>query len=154
MSDFALSDVAELIANNSDLVDFGNAENAVDSEWIERAEKTLGLPFTPSYKAFLKEYVGGEIGGEEIYSIYGIDFKDVCGGDIVYQNLTDVKNGKAKEKQLVVSETDFGEIFYFDYSQLKDGECPIFQRLPSGNSLHYANNFYKFLCKRIEAHLN
>ncbi|MEQ0582292.1 hypothetical protein PANTOEA_11770 (plasmid) [Pantoea dispersa] len=89
MSDFALSDVAELIANNSDLVDFGSAENAV-------------------------------------YSIYGIDFKDVCGGDIVYQNLTDVKNGKAKEKQLVVGETDFGEIFYFDYSQLKEEECPIF----------------------------
>ncbi|WP_441339122.1 hypothetical protein [Pantoea sp. VS1] len=83
-----------------------------------------------------------------------MNFKDVCGGDIVYQNLTDVKNGKAKEKQLVVSETDFGEKFYFDYSQLKDEECPIFQKLPSGNSLHYANNFYEFLCKRIEAHLN
>lgn len=81
MSDFALSDVAELIANNSDLVDFRSAENAVDSE---------------------------------------------C----------------------------FGEKFYFDYSQLKDEECPIFQKLPSGNSLHYANNFYEFLCKRIEAHLN
>ncbi|CAH6635648.1 SMI1/KNR4 family protein [Pseudocitrobacter vendiensis] len=154
MSEFTLSDVAKLIANNSDLVDFGSSENAVDSKWIDQAEKILGLPFTSSYKMFLKEYVGGEIGGEEIYSIYGMDFDNVCGGDIVYQNLTDLKNGTAKQKQLVVSETDFGEIFYFDYSQFKNEECPIFQRLPSGSSLHYANNFYEFLYKRIEAHLN
>ncbi|MCK1970554.1 MULTISPECIES: SMI1/KNR4 family protein [Franconibacter] len=154
MSDYTLSDVAKLIANHSDLVDFGRAENAVDSKWINQAEKILGLPFTSSYKTFLKEYVGGEIGGEEIYSIYGVDFDSVCGGDIVYQHLTDLKNGTAKQNQLVVSETDFGETFYFDYSQFKNEECPILQRLPSGCSLHYANNFYEFLCKRIEAHLN
>lgn len=154
MNNFTLSDVAKLIAKHCDLVDFGSAENAVDSVWLERAEKALGLPLTASYKVFLKEYVGGEIGGEEIYSIYGMDFENVCGGDIVYQHLTDIKNGTAKQKQLVVSETDFGEIFYFDYSQFNNGECPILQRLPSGNSCHYADNFYEFLCKRIEAHLN
>lgn len=59
-----------------------------------------------------------------------MDFQTVCGGDIVYQHLTDIKNGTAKEKQLVVSETDFGETFYFDYSQFKEGECPMRQRLP------------------------
>ncbi|YCI82364.1 SMI1/KNR4 family protein [Enterobacteriaceae bacterium] len=154
MSDFTLSDVARLIDNNKDIVDLGSAENAVDSKWIIQAEKILGLPFTLSYKVFLEEYVGGEIGGEEIYSIYGMDFDSVCGGDIVYQHLTNLKNATVNEKQLVVSETDFGEIFYFDYTKFKHGECPIFQRLPSGNSLHYANNFYEFLCKRIEAHLN
>jgi len=154
MSNFTLSDVAKRIAESSDLVDFGCSENAVGNEWIERAEKELGFPLPISYKVFLKEYVGGEIGGEEIYSIYGMDFESVCGGDIVYQHLVDLKNGTVKENQLVLSETDFGEVFYFDYSQMKDGECPIYQRFPSGRSLHYANNFYEFLCKRIEAHLN
>lgn len=154
MSDFTLSDVNKLVDSNSDLVDFGRTENAVDTHWVDQAEKILGLPFTSSYKTFLKEYVGGEIGGEEIYSIYGIDFDSVCGGDIVYQHLTGLKNGTTEKKQLVVSETDFGEVFYFDYSQFKNEECPILQRLPSGSSLYYANNFYEFLCKRIEAHLN
>lgn len=154
MNDFTLSDVARLIDDNKDLVDFGNAENAVDSKWIIQAEKILGLPLSSSYKTFLKEYVGGEVGGEEIYSIYGMDFDSVCGGDIVYQHLTDLKNGTVNEKQLVVSETDFGEIFYFDYTKFEHEECAILQRLPSGDSLHYANNFYEFLCKRIEAHLN
>lgn len=154
MNNFMFSDVAKLIENNSNLVDFGSTENAVDSKWIDQAEKILGLPFTSSYKVFLKEYVGGEVGGEEIYSVYGMDFDTVCGGDIVYQNLTDIKNGTAKQKQLVVSESDFGETFYFDYSRFENGECPIFQRLPSGSSLPYASNFYEFLCKRIESHLN
>jgi len=154
MNNITLSDVADSISKHSEVVDFGNAENAVDSTWIEQAEKILGLPLTSSYKMFLKEYVGGEIGGEEIYSIYGMDFDTVCGGDIVYQYLTDVKNGVAKPNQLVVSETDFGEVFYFDYSQFKNGECPILQRLPSGSSCHYADNFYEFLCKRIEVHSN
>lgn len=141
-------------AAHDDIVDFGSAEDAVDGQWIAQAEQKLGVPLTTSYKTFLQEYVGGEIGGEEIYSIYGMDFETVCGGDIVYQHLTDIKNGTAKEKQLVVSETDFGETFYFDYSQFKEGECPIRQRLPSGESRPYAENFYEFLCKRIEAHLS
>lgn len=97
MNNFTLSDVAKLVSKHREIVDFGNAENAVDNTWIERAEKILGLPLTSSYKGFLKEYVGGEIGGEEIYSIYGIDFDTVCGGDIVYQYLTNVKNGVAKK---------------------------------------------------------
>lgn len=152
MSNIGLSDVEKLIDEYRDIVDFGTKDNAVDDGWIERAEGILGLKLTSSYKAFLKNYVGGEIGSEEIYSIYGIDFETVCGGDIVYQNLTNMKNGTAKPGQLVVSETDFGEVFYFDYSQYEEGECPIYLRLPSGKSCYYANNFYEFLCKRIEVH--
>ncbi|EFB6343191.1 TPA: SMI1/KNR4 family protein [Escherichia coli] len=152
MSNIGLSDVEKLIDKHRDIVDFGTKDNAVDDGWIERAEGILGLKLTSSYKAFLKNYVGGEIGSEEIYSIYGIDFETVCGGDIVYQNLTSMKNGTAKPGQLVVSETDFGEVFYFDYSQYEEGECPIYLRLPSGKSCYYANNFYEFLCKRIEVH--
>ena len=142
MSNIGLSDVEKLIDEHRDIVDFGTKDNAVDDGWIERAEGILGLKLTSSYKAFLKNYVGGEIGSEEIYSIYGIDFETVCGGYIVYQNLTNMKNGTSKPGQLVVSETDFGEFFYFDYSQYEEGECPIYLRLPSGKSCYYANNFY------------
>ncbi|MBG5918799.1 MULTISPECIES: SMI1/KNR4 family protein [Providencia] len=152
-SNYTLGDVEELVADHSDLVDFGTVDNSVDDIWVKKAEEKLGLQFSLSYKTFLKNFVGGEIGGEEIYSIYGMDFEDVCGGDIVYQNLMNVKNGTAKPLQLVVSETDFGEIYYFDYSKYQDGECPIYLRLPSGESKQYAANFYEFLCKRISAHL-
>lgn len=151
-SNYTLLDVEELVNRHSDIVNFGTINNSVDDIWIKRAEEKLGLKFSLSYKGFLRNFVGGEIGGEEIYSIYGMNFEEVCGGDIVYQNLMNVKNGTAKPLQLVVSETDFGEIYYFDYSKYQDGECPIYLTIPSGESKPYASNFYEFLCKRINAH--
>lgn len=88
MSNIRLSDVEKLISQHRDVVDFGTKDNAIDDEWIERAEKIPGLAMSPSYNVFLKNYVGGETGDEEIYSIFGIDFETVCGGNIFYQNLT------------------------------------------------------------------
>ncbi|UTO28989.1 SMI1/KNR4 family protein [Bartonella harrusi] len=151
MKIYTLTDVAQLIDKYSDKVDFGTAEDAPDDILIEKAEKTLGLQFTSSYKSFLKNYGGGEIGYEEIFSIYG-DYVGIPAGDIVYRNLNDIKNGLAKPQQLVVSKNDFGEIFYFDYTQFRDGECPLYIRIPSGDSEYYASNFYEFLCKRIKEH--
>ncbi|WP_208433194.1 SMI1/KNR4 family protein [Bartonella taylorii] len=152
MKTYTLDDVAQLINKYSDSIDFGTTDEAVDDALIEKAEKTLGLQFTSSYKSFLKNYGGGEIGCEEIFSIYGVDFETVYGGDIVYNRLTEIKNGLAKPEQLVVSRTDFGETFYFDYTQFNDGECPLYFEVISGDPLYYASNFYEFLCKKIKDH--
>ncbi|WP_019219049.1 SMI1/KNR4 family protein [Bartonella florencae] len=152
MKTYTLDDVAVLIDKYSDIINFGTAENAVDDLLIEKAERALGLQLTTSYKSFLKNYGGGEIGCEEIFSIYGVDFETVYGGDIVYNRLTEIKNGLAKPEQLVVSRTDFGETFYFDYTQFNDGECPLYFEVISGDPLYYASNFYEFLCKKIKDH--
>ncbi len=152
MKTYTLADVAVLIDKyDGDIVSFGIAENAVDDLVIEKAEKALGLQFTSSYKVFLKHYKGGDIGGYEIYSLYehpiGVPFDD-----IVFQNLNDRKRGFATPKQLIVCDAAFGETFYFDYTQFRDGECPLYVEIPSGASHYYASNFYEFLCKRIKEH--
>ncbi|WP_273721975.1 MULTISPECIES: SMI1/KNR4 family protein [unclassified Bartonella] len=154
MQTYTLDDVIELVDKvdkyDSDVVSFGTAENAVDDIWIEKAEKALSLQFTSSYKAFLKHYKGGDIGGDEIYSLYE-DCVDFPFNDIVCQNLNYYrKRGFATSEQLVVSSTDFGETFYFDYTQFRDGECPLYVMLPSEGCEYYASNFYEFLCKRIK----
>ncbi|WP_375692873.1 SMI1/KNR4 family protein [Bartonella sp. AP213QHHD] len=154
MKTYTLDDVIELVDKvdkyDSDIVSFGTAENAVDDIWIEKAEKALGLQFTSSYKSFLKNYKGGDIGGDEIYSLYE-DCVDFPFNDIVCQNLNYYrKRGFATSEQLVVSSTDFGETFYFDYTQFRDGECPLYVMLPSEDCEYYASNFYEFLCKRIK----
>lgn len=141
----------ECIENNSDIVNFGSSADAVDGSWIEKAEEVLGVKLPESYVWFLRNYRGGEIAGEELYSIYGMDFEDVNGGDIVFQHLVNTKNNLTKSNQVVVCETDFDEVFYFDYSQYDGKECPIFIRYPSGNNELYADNFYEFIVKRIEA---
>ncbi|WP_019220830.1 SMI1/KNR4 family protein [Bartonella senegalensis] len=160
MKTHTLADVAVLIDKvnkyDADIITFGSEddeENETDDLQIEKAEKALGLKFTSSYKVFLKKYGGGEIGYEEIFSIYGDGGEGIPAGDIVYRNLLDRKDGFATPEQLVVSRTDFGETFYFDYTQFRDGECPLYVMLPSEDCEYYASNFYEFLCKRIKEHV-
>ncbi|EJF86703.1 hypothetical protein ME1_01368 [Bartonella vinsonii subsp. arupensis OK-94-513] len=153
MKIYTLDDVAQLVDKYSDRVNFGTADNAVNDVLIEKAEKTLGLQFTSSYKSFLENYGRGEIGCDEILSVHRTDLEIARSDDIVYNHLLDIKNGFARPQQLVVCANDFNEIFYFDYSQFQDGECPLYFRFPSGDPLYYASNFYEFLCKRIIANL-
>ena len=71
---------------SSEGVDFAPFGKGISDEWIIKAEKRLNFTFPETYKWWLKNYMGGEIYGEEIFSIYGLDFDTVVGGDIVYIN--------------------------------------------------------------------
>ena len=153
MSNITVVELEVLISSSSGIVNFGCSEDAVDNIWLDKAEETLGLKLCKSYRWFLKTYSGGEICGEEVFSIYGMDFEDVNGGDIVYQHIVNKRNGLTTEEKLVVSENDFGEIYYFDYSEFDGNECPIKLRLPSGNTENYASDFYEYLKKRIKSYL-
>lgn len=154
MSDVTAEQVEELVASYPNIVKFGSEADSVGDDWIERAEQRLGFPFSASYKWFINRYGGGEIGGEEIYSIYGFDFEAVNGGDIVYQYIVGQKNGLMAENKIVVSETDYGEIYFFNYLSRSDVECPVYLRLPSGDEVLYSANFFEFLYKRIKAHIS
>ncbi|PIT67789.1 SMI1/KNR4 family protein [Bartonella tribocorum] len=152
MKTYTLNDVIELVDKyDGDIVNFCSEENVVNNLVIEKAEKVLGLQFTSSYKSFLKHYKGGDIGGEEIYSLYEHPI-GVSVNDIVFQNLNDRKRGFTTPEQLIVCDADFGETFYFDYTQFRDGECPLYLKYTSEDCEYYASNFYEFLCKRIIVH--
>lgn len=152
MNTKAINDVEHMISGHGAIVSFGTSTDAVSDDWVAKAESVLNRSLPNSYKWFLGAYAGGEIGGEEIYSLYGIPFESVNGGDIVFQHLMNRKAGLLDDSKLVISETDLGEVFFFDYSRWYDGECPIFLRLPSSEFVYYADDFYDFLCKRIIAH--
>ncbi|WP_375630695.1 MULTISPECIES: SMI1/KNR4 family protein [unclassified Bartonella] len=156
MKTYTLDDVAVLIDKvnkyDEEIINFGTEDDAVGDFVIEKAEKALGLQFTSSYKSFLEHCKGGDIGGEEIYSLYDNPM-GIPAGDIVFQNLNDRKRGFVTAEQLIVCEADFDETFYFDYTQFRDGECPIYVMFPLDNCEYYASNFYEFLCKRIKVHV-
>ena len=154
MTSISVDTLKSLIESNSESIEFGSEEDAVDSKWLEKAEKELAVEFTDSYRWFLKNYAGGEIGGDEIYSIYGMDFDAVNGGDIVYQNKMSRKNGLTGNDRLIFMETDLGEVFFFDYSQLEGNECPVKIKYPSGKTEVYAGNFYEFLFNRINEYVS
>ncbi len=141
--------LVELIENSRDKgVDFGTHEDAPTPELIIMAEQRLSLPLPPSYKWFLSNYGGGEVFGEEIYSIYGPDFESAFGGDVVFQYLAHQRSKTLALDEIPVAVNDMGEIFFMKAAPDEQGEYQVWVK--RGNaSLPYASTFVDFLEKRI-----
>ena len=129
---------------STDGVDFGPFGEGISDEWITKAEERLHFIFPDTYKWWLKNYMGGEIYGEEIFSIYGLDFDRVVGGDIVYINELNREEGFSNSEQLVICEGEDG-MFYFQKQESLTDELAVFR-----DGEYYASNFTEFLLKRID----
>lgn len=129
---------------SADGVDFGPFGEGISDEWITKAEERLHFIFPDTYKWWLKNYMGGEIYGEEIFSIYGLDFDSVVGGDIVYINELNREEGFSNSDQLVICEGEDG-MFYFQKQESLTNELAVFR-----DGEYYASDFIEFLIKRID----
>ena len=129
---------------STDGVDFGPFGEGISDEWITKAEERLHFIFPDTYKWWLKNYMGGEIYGEEIFSIYGLDFDRVVGGDIVYINELNREEGFSNSEQLVICEGEDG-MFYFQKQGSLTNELAVFR-----DGEYYASDFIEFLIKRID----
>lgn len=139
----------KLVAENSNSIEFGEFGTGVSEEWIEKAEDRLGVELPASYVWWLRNYGGGEVHGDEIYSLYEEDFDTVIGGDIVYMNELNWKNGTIHSEQLVIQENDQGEMYYFKLDEKDEsGEYPVYLD-PAGTC--YASNFLEFVSKKCKA---
>jgi len=142
--------IATLIAENTDIVDFADFGNGVSDFWINKAQDHLKVAFPPSYIWWLRNYGGGEILGDEVYSVYQKDFGTFIGGDIVYINELNRKNGFVDNTQLVIQKNDQGETYYFDLLKTdENNEYPVFRYINSA-AAKYADDFLDFLAKRIK----
>jgi hypothetical protein len=139
-------EIRKIIEEAGDIVEFAEYGNGISDEWIEKAEVRLGFNLPETYKWWLRNYSGGEIRGEEIFSIYEQDFDTVVGGDIVYMHELNKKQHNCENNMLVICETD-DSVFYFDISvNASENEYPIMSL--NENTL-YAHDFIEFLKKRI-----
>ena len=129
---------------STDGVGFGPFGEGISDEWITKAEERLHFIFPESYKWWLKNYMGGEIYGEEIFSIYGLDFDSVVGRDIVYINELNREEGFSNSEQLVICEGEDG-MFYFQKQESLTDELAVFR-----DGEYYASDFIEFLIKRID----
>ena len=129
---------------STDGVGFGPFGEGISDEWITKAEERLHFIFPESYKWWLKNYMGGEIYGEEIFSIYGLDFDSVVGGDVVYINELNREEGFSNSEQLVICEGEDG-MFYFQKQESLTDELAVFR-----DGEYYASDFIEFLLKRID----
>lgn len=139
-------EIKQIIEEAEDDVDFAEFGEGISDEWIDKAEERLNIKFPSSYKWWLKNYGGGEIYGDEIYSIYEMDFDTADGGDIVYMYELNKKSNQYPDNMLVICERE-DEIFYFDTSKVgEDNEYPIYEYYTREL---YANDFIEFLKKMI-----
>ena len=143
-------DLALLISINANKsLNFGSKDDAPSPDWVECAERSLGCKFPPSYLWFLNNYGGGEVYGNEIFSIYQHPFDGTGSGDVVAMTLQDRLNGFILSTDVSVCCTDFGEIFVLDsISANNDGEFPVIKIEGKKRDL-YANNFGEFLLRFI-----
>ncbi|MGV3611419.1 MAG: SMI1/KNR4 family protein [Fluviicola sp.] len=139
--------IKEIIAENPDSISFGEYGFGASDSWIEKAQNRLGVKFPPSYIWWLKNYNGGEINGEEVFSIYEIDFEQVVGGDLVYINELNRKNGVTTHQELTIQENDQGESYYLNLNETNEaGENPVYSAVSRSK---YADNFLDFLSKKL-----
>lgn len=144
--------VQNLIESHRQFVNFGTFGDGVSKEWIKKAEDALGISLPPTYRWWMANYRGGEIAGEEIYTIYEEEFDTVAGGDIVAMHRLDVADGLRQPHEIAVCHSDVDGVFFFNtLAQRTDGEYPIISAV-TGHS--YANDFLEFVIKRIRAVTN
>ena len=127
-------ELIELFEKYSDLINMGTSDDTPGNDWIDAAEKVLLVNFPADYKWFLNNYGGGDICGEEIYSIYCLPFNEAVGGDIVYQNT--IANNNLESGKIALSNTDFGEEFFFDTNDMEKVYISI-----GNNRQLYASDF-------------
>lgn len=137
--------IKKIIKDAGSAVNFANFGNGVSNDWIRKAEERLGFDLPKSYKWWLRKYGGGEIYGEEIYSIYEQNFDEVIGGDIVYMHELNQEKNIYSEEKLIICETDT-DIFYFNLAKREGDEMPIYSIRTDSK---YADDFIDFLEKRI-----
>lgn len=139
--------IRELISNSSLIAEFADYGVGIDTSWIIRAEEAIGMRLPKSYRWWLENYSGGEIGGEEIYSIYGEDFDSVTGDDVVAMYRIYQGQPNANVNRIPNCHSDVDGVFRFDASLPAEyGEYAI---LSEATGRQYAADFLELLEKRI-----
>lgn len=136
-----------LIQDNLEIAEFADYGDGISAEWLCKAEAAIGHSLPDSYKWWVSNYSGGEIGGEEIFSIYEEDFNDVIGGDIVYMYRLCLNESGGSSNKIPLCHSDVDGVFVFDVQNGIDGNEYSVSSEVTGNK--YAENFFDFLEKRI-----
>jgi len=139
----------DIIDRYYDSINLGSPSNAPSEERIAETEKNLEVKLPPSYIWFLTHFGGGDILGDEIYSIY--NNRDAVGGDITFQYQNCLASKLLNKDEIPILCNDYGEIYLFHCQ--KGPEFPIYKKLGK-QRIFYANNFAEFLEKLLKEYFS
>lgn len=128
-------------------VSFPKFGRGVELPAIAEAEARLGIPLSESYKWWLLNYGGGQIGGDVIY---GLDEPEMGRPDIVRLALDNQANRTFGLERLTFAIGN-EEDFYFDTTEGPDhtGEYKVYLQEYGQEPFLYADSFAEFLRRRI-----
>ena len=131
------------LINDSGEGDFAGAK---PDELIEKAERTLNLKFSPTYRRFLKEFGCGDIGGEEFYGLISDEFENSAIPNGIWLTLNERENIGLPNEFIIIYSTGDDTYYALDTSRTGDeGECPVVALSPDGQKIEdVAEDFGKF----------
>ncbi len=129
-------------------VAFPKFGNGVSSTVVAEAEKRLAIPLPESYKWWLLNYGGGQIGGD---IVYGLDEGGMGRPDIVELAQANEQDGFHGLERLVFSIGN-EENYYLDTTEGLDEsrEYRVYLQECGQEPVEYANSFADFLQRRIK----
>jgi hypothetical protein len=154
--DESFAELEELRQKYPELLNVGDntGEDRCPREWITQAEAALGVKFPPSYVRFLLRYGGGELGGNEISSLYGPREPEVTAiGDVVRATVGDWELWNSPRHLVLLMDQEGDVKYYLDTSSANsDGEYPVVRWAIEAREklVHCADNFVEFLVQRMK----
>ncbi len=105
---------------------------------IQQAMEALSVPLPESYQAFLREFGGGDAGGEIIFGL----------SENPYENMvqaTQQERAVGLPKSLVIIGFWNDTLICLDTGNMQAGECPVVELDETYNQTEIASSFGKFL---------
>lgn len=142
-----LEEAFELIEHNDDQADFDGPK---PDNLLNKAEQTLGLPFPPTYRAFLSRLGCGDIAGAEFYGVIKDNFENSAVPDAVWLTLRQRLIGQAPSSLIIIGSTGNGGYYALDSSVSIGGENPVVEWWPGPKKQSsIAKDFGEFFLRSI-----
>ncbi|MBM7706500.1 hypothetical protein JOD03_001403 [Chryseomicrobium aureum] len=156
MSELTYIKAKELIFENEDLADF-SGERPIN--FIEKAERVIGLKFPSLYSGFLKEFGYLGFGAQEVYGIINDDFVNSSIPDGIWYTLQLREDVNLPSNFLAICYDGMEEVYCLDFNNVdKNGE-PKVVAIDMGYDLEHqkiqivAEDFGDFLLELVELEL-
>src|SRR4030042_816764 len=122
-------------------------------EYIDKAEKVLGLKFPNSYKEFLLKRGCGNVRSYEFYGIVDDDFENSSVPDGIWLTLDEREKNNLLHEYILIGDANEGW-YALDTSKMNnEGECPVViwqhHSLPKEKIEVIASDFGKFFLDQV-----
>ena len=144
----------ELITSNATKAHFAGTR---PETLIQTAEVVLSLRFSPSYRAFLRDFGAGNFGSFEVYGVIDDDFENSSVPDAIWFTLSERREADLPSELLVIGDAGTGELYCLRTAKDDAEGCIILldpgSPAPLDQCERISEDFGCYLLKHVERQL-